>query len=42
VRGKLRPRYIGLYKVIEMLNHVAYQLDLPVELKHIHNMFHIL
>jgi len=38
---KLSPRYSGPYEIIEKLNPVAYCLDLPVELKHVHNVFHI-
>ena len=41
VRGKLSPRYIGPYEIIDKLNPVAYRLDLPVELEHVHNVFHI-
>jgi len=41
VRGKLSPRNIGPYEIIEKLNPIAYRQDLPVELKHVHNMFHI-
>jgi len=41
VRGKLRPRYIGPYEIIGKLNPFAYRLDLPVELEHVHNVFHI-
>ena len=37
----MSPRYIGPYEIIEKLNHVAYCLDLLVELEHVHNMFHI-
>jgi len=37
----LSPRYIGPYEIIERLNLVAYHLDLPVELEHVHNVFHI-
>ena len=40
-RGKLSPRYIGLYEVVERLNPIGYRLDLPVELEHVHNVFHI-
>ena len=39
MRGKLSPRYIGPYEIIEKLNSVAYRLDLPVELEHVHNVF---
>ena len=38
---QLSPRYIGPYEVIEKLNPITYRLDIPVELDHIHNVFHI-
>ena len=41
VRGKLSPRYIGPYEIVERLNSVAYRLELPAELEHVHNVFHI-
>jgi len=41
VRGKLSPRYIRPYEIIEKLNPMAYGLDLPLELEHVHNVFHI-
>jgi len=41
VHGKLSPRYIGPCEIIENLNPVAYRLDLPVELEHVYNVFHI-
>jgi len=41
VRDKLSPRHIGPYEIIEKLNPVAYRLDLPVELEHVHNVFHV-
>jgi len=41
VQGKLNPRYIGPYEIIEKLNPVAYRLDPLVELEHAHNVFHI-
>ena len=41
VRGKLSPRYIGPYEIIEKLNIVAYRLNLPTELEHMHNIFYI-
>lgn len=40
-RGKLSPRYIGPFKIIECVGNVAYRLDLPQELQSIHNTFHV-
>jgi len=41
VWGKLSPTYIGPYEIIEKLNPIAYHLDLPIELGHVHNVFYI-
>ncbi|GKD11168.1 hypothetical protein Tco_1190853, partial [Tanacetum coccineum] len=40
-RGKLNPRYIGPFRIIERIGPVAYCLDLPRELSRVHNVFHI-
>nr|GEV11190.1 reverse transcriptase domain-containing protein [Tanacetum cinerariifolium] len=40
-RGKLNPRYVGPFKVLERIGDVAYKLDLPEELSRVHNMFHV-
>ena len=40
-KGKLRPRIIGPYEVIEKVGPVAYKLALPLELENIHNIFHV-
>ena len=40
-RGKLSPRYIGPFEIVEKIGSVAYRLDLPEELSRVHNVFHI-
>nr|GEV48813.1 putative reverse transcriptase domain, ribonuclease H-like domain, aspartic peptidase domain protein [Tanacetum cinerariifolium] len=40
-RGKLNPRYIGPFKILERISSVAYKLKLPEELSNIHSTFHI-
>nr|GEW17333.1 putative reverse transcriptase domain-containing protein [Tanacetum cinerariifolium] len=39
--GKLNPRYVGPFKVLEKIVKVAYKLELPKELSRDHNMFHV-
>ena len=40
-RGKLSPRYIGHFEIVERIGPVAYRLDLSEELSIVHNVFHI-
>ncbi|GKD92000.1 putative reverse transcriptase domain-containing protein [Tanacetum coccineum] len=40
-RGKLNPRYVGPFKVLEKVGSVAYKLELPEELSRVHNTFHV-
>ncbi|GKF54471.1 hypothetical protein Tco_0161381, partial [Tanacetum coccineum] len=40
-RGKLNPRYVGPFKVLEKVGSVAYKLELHEELSRVHNTFHV-
>nr|GEW42873.1 reverse transcriptase domain-containing protein [Tanacetum cinerariifolium] len=40
-RGKLNPRYVRPFKVLERVGDVAYKLDLSEELSRVHNTFHV-
>jgi hypothetical protein len=39
VKGKLVPRYIGLFPILEKCGTVAYKLDLPPSLAGVHDIF---
>ena len=41
VKGKLAPRYIGPYPIVERCGPVAYRLNLPAKFSAIHNIFHV-
>jgi hypothetical protein len=41
IKGKLAPRYVGPFKILEICGHVAYRLQLPPQLAAIHNVFHV-
>ncbi|GKC49561.1 putative reverse transcriptase domain-containing protein [Tanacetum coccineum] len=40
-KGDLNPRYIRLFKILERIGPVAYKLELPKELRNVHNTFHL-
>ncbi|KAK8638452.1 hypothetical protein V6N13_136874 [Hibiscus sabdariffa] len=40
-KGKLSPRFIGPYRILERVGTVAYRLELPPQLSRIHNIFHV-
>jgi hypothetical protein len=41
IKGKLAPRYIGLYPIIDMYGPTSYQVELPMKLSGVHNVFHV-
>jgi hypothetical protein len=41
IRGKLAPRYIGSFKILEQRGEVAYQLELPPQLSDVRDVFHV-
>jgi hypothetical protein len=41
VKGKLAPRYIGPFPILERYGPVAYRLQLPETLSVVHNVFHV-
>jgi hypothetical protein len=41
VKGKLAPRYVGLYQNLAKRGEVAYQLSLPEGLSVVHDVFHV-
>ncbi|KAL5568108.1 hypothetical protein UlMin_024683 [Ulmus minor] len=40
-KGKLSPRYIEPFEILERIGKVAYRLALPPELSSVHNVFHV-
>lgn len=40
-KGKLSPKFIGPYEILERVGEVAYRLALPPELERVHKVVHI-
>ncbi|XP_020551673.1 uncharacterized protein LOC105167804 [Sesamum indicum] len=40
-QGKLSPRYVGPYEIIERIGLLAYRLALPAESSQIHDVFYV-
>ncbi|GKD77159.1 putative reverse transcriptase domain-containing protein [Tanacetum coccineum] len=40
-KGKLAPRSVGPFKIIERIGLMAYRLDLPEEFNGVHDTFHV-
>ena len=41
-KGKLKPRYIGPFDILQRVGTFAHHIALPLELSHVHDVFHIL
>nr|GEX63645.1 hypothetical protein [Tanacetum cinerariifolium] len=41
IKGKLRPRFIGPFEILDRVGEVSYRLALPPQLSHVHNVFHV-
>src|SRR3954467_15827680 len=41
LKGKLSPKYIGPFKILNRRREVSYQLELPEEMSAVRNVFHI-
>ncbi|XP_038896625.1 uncharacterized protein LOC120084887 [Benincasa hispida] len=40
-KGKLSPRFVGPFEILERIGSVAYRLALPPSLSAVHNVFHV-
>ncbi|GKF17755.1 putative reverse transcriptase domain-containing protein [Tanacetum coccineum] len=40
-KGKLAPKYVGPFEILERIGFVAYRLRLPEELSNVHDTFHV-
>ena len=41
LKGKLAPRYIGPFEILEICGPVAYRIRLPSRLASVHDVFHV-
>ena len=40
-KGKLAPRYIGPFKILERIGVIAHRLALPPDMSQVHPVFHV-
>nr|GFC56236.1 hypothetical protein [Tanacetum cinerariifolium] len=40
-KGKLSPRFIGPFEILDRVGEVSYHLALPLQLSHVHNVLHV-
>jgi len=41
LKGKLTPRFIGPFRILQRVGPVAYKVDLPPQLAKVHDVFHV-
>nr|GEZ04778.1 reverse transcriptase [Tanacetum cinerariifolium] len=41
IKGKLNPRFIGPFEILDRVGEVSYRLAVPPQLSHVHNVFHV-
>jgi hypothetical protein len=41
IKGKIAPRYIGPYPILDKYGPTSYQVELPVKLSGVHNVVHV-
>ena len=41
VRGKLAPRFVGPFEIVQKTRSVAYKIALPPNLEGVHDVFHV-
>nr|GFB07461.1 putative nucleotidyltransferase, ribonuclease H [Tanacetum cinerariifolium] len=41
IKGKLNPRFIGPFEILDRVGEISYRLALPPQLSHVHNVFHV-
>ena len=37
----MKPRYIRPFEILQRVGTLAYRIDLPLELSHVHDVFHV-
>nr|GFC69345.1 putative reverse transcriptase domain-containing protein [Tanacetum cinerariifolium] len=41
IKGKLSPRFIRPFEILDRVGEFSYRLALPPQLSHVHNVFHV-
>ena len=41
MKGKVSPRFVGPFEILERVGQVAYRLAMPLSLSGVHNVFHV-